>query len=220
MVMKLKGILHPFNMKLLFPYSRDFAVYFPPGKLKDGGSCEFMTPKCEKSCGLMANSYEKRVFFAFRNHTVKLLSSEILKQLNDEGHNQFHWFAAGDCPKILTDKILQVINILADKGIIQNGFTRNIKLWKACLKIKNTRIALTVESRRNAKQMSAHGLVSLPDYKSEYTYIYIQGSKVTMCGGGITCGSGFVEDDEVYPEDCTLCCEDSRGCFTGFKKAA
>jgi len=45
-------------MKVVYHNGNIGTIYFPVGKLKDGGTCQFSTRKCRRECGIC---YDKKI---------------------------------------------------------------------------------------------------------------------------------------------------------------
>lgn len=201
-------------------YENVRAVHFPPGLPEDGGSCEFTTKRCREECNYKINSFEKQVFADMTHEREIDLKVKIRYELDRFNCRILSWFATGDCPKSMTDKITSIMDWLSEEGYIQCGFTRNQQLWANILTMNNVRLGLTVEDHEKAEKLSKRGLVSVPNYDEWTTDIYVKGSRIFNCGGGFgtTCGEGYVIEDapieKVYSEDCGHCYKGNRGCFT------
>ncbi len=193
-------------------YNNVRAVHLPPRE-----TCDFMTKKCKAHCGYRVNRFEEDVFEELKIESASNIKLKIRDELREYKCKMLSWFATGDCPEDMTDKITTIIDWLAEEGFIQCGFTRNKRLWENLLPLNNVTLGLTVEDHNKAKRMSDRGLISVPDYDSWTVTLYKEGSSIYNCGGGFgtTCGEGFVitKASEVYPEDCGQCYDNSRGCF-------
>jgi hypothetical protein len=198
-------------------YTNVRAIYLPPGRSLDGGSCDFMTEECALNCGYKKNKLEELNLEVFRECSPLQLGLEIRKELKEYDCKILSWFATGDCPYDLTDKVYSIMDWLADEGFIQCGFTRNVELWERLLPLKDITLGLTVEDEEWAKRISKKGLVSVPDYNTWTVTLYKDTKPYFNCGGGFgtTCGENFVitKAEEIYPEDCGKCYERKRGCF-------
>lgn len=193
---------------------RASAIYFPAGKIEDGGSCDFQTVQCAKECHIKPNPLSMGSLKRFQELNVSDICNQITKEMKKDNIEVLSWFEAGDCPKLLTSKISQVMGALPE-NIIQHGFTRNKVLWDIMLDLKRVRLAYSCEDMEYAKRMSEYGLVGYPHYDSERVEILWKEKSMSMCGGGgISCYDGFsTDDDEIFPDDCHLCYENNRGCF-------
>lgn len=201
--------------ELLLNYNDRSEVVFPPGPKNNSGTCDFMTAQCAKECRLEQNAFQKSTYEKFK----QMDAVDIARTIKEEANGKLiEWFVTGDCPVKLTDKISKVIELLHGVGFSQHGFTRNRQLWRN-VSLHHARLFLTVESKTEA--IALPGLVTVPQYESWRSELFFDGERLYACGGGtMTCGSGFVEDiaeENIYPEDCVLCCENQRGCY---RKAA
>ncbi len=201
-------------------YNNVRAIHLPPGAANIGGSCDFMTKACKENCGYRINRLELDVYRNFMNMSPLTLALGIRKELNHYDCRILTWFATGDCPEMLTDKIAFIIDWLAEEGFVQCGFTRNTVLWERLLPLANVTLGLTVEDHKEAEIVSEKGLVAVPDYASWTVTLYKKAKAYFNCGGGwgISCGANFVtinaSAEEIYPEDCGQCYDNKRGCFT------
>ncbi len=193
-------------------YNNVRAIHFPPRQ-----TCDFMTAKCRKHCGYKANAFEYNVFKSFKDIDAQYLIDMIAAELQITKCNILTWFATGDCPKVMTEKISIIMTALEASGFIQCGFTRNRVLWDFSQWLPNARLGLTVEDEATAIKLSEEGLISLPDYDSWSITLFQKRKAMYNCGGGFgtTCGEAFVipKAEEVYPEDCGQCYTAKRGCF-------
>lgn len=191
-------------------------IYFPP-KNTVSGTCDFATKYCLDECKLTTNANIERVLYYIENYPVEVIVRKIINELVDERNKILYWFASGDCPERLTDKIIKIIKRLNGLGVIQVGFTRNRRLWNAFLTFSGIRIALTIEDNEEARSFSKRGLVSSPDYETWRTRIYYNRHLTGLCGGG-----WFVLEEtaanerhlsNAEPNDCSICHEKNSGCF-------
>ncbi len=202
-------------------YNNVRAIHFPPGEINSGGSCDFTTKACRKHCGYKINQFELETYRTFMSMSPLSIALEIRDELQRYDCRMLSWFATGDCPEILTDKIAFIFDFLQEEGFIQCGFTRNQVLWERLLPLADIALGLTVENHRAAVLLSAKGLVAVPDYASWTVTLYKKAKAFFNCGGGYGiggCGANFVtinaSTEEIYPEDCGLCHANKRGCFT------
>lgn len=208
-------------IELLHPDGKIDAIYFPPGLPERGGSCTFASMKCLVNClsYLTQNSITTDTINAFKVFGAEKLISILWEQIKAQPEKLMEWFCWGDCPPELTDKVCKVIAGLAKKGVVQCGFTRNKKLWKAALKIPNVRIGITIEDFDDVAEYAKKGLVAHPKYDSGETELFYNTTEEPAAGG--TCGSQFMMDvatGVIYEADCLTCYKSKRGCFTDFKK--
>ncbi len=129
------------NTKLLYPFANVMGIFFPVGKLKDGGTCQFATEKCLKECISFRNIFPKenpsipfelknKTYIFFKKNSVDIIVKKLIEELYENKCNIISWFASGDCPTVLTKKIYDIIHKLKKYNIIQSGFTRNFELFK------------------------------------------------------------------------------------------
>ncbi len=220
--------------QILYPFANVMGLFFPVGKLENGGTCAFATSQClEKCCahhpgsGTKIGFEKKRMAYSFfLDNTADKISRQILRELKKADCNIFTWFASGDCPSFLTDKYFDVIQILDKKGIIQTGVTRNSVLWGKCNELSNdSRVLLTVENIEECLTYSEKvRLYSLPNYKIGAIDIYkVVYDKIYVRSG---CGGSYY-DDHIKSKgkvkahlklDCKACYVNKTGCFTVFEE--
>jgi len=212
-------------MKILYPFSNVMGLFFPEGDTKNGGSCEFATARCLRKCCAhspgagqkIGFSKKKEVLDFFVNSDSDKIFSKIISELKDSNCNIFSWFASGDCPSTLTQKLFEVIKKLDQAKIIQSGFTRNIGLWRLCQKLsKDCKVLLTIETPDDAVE---DGLYSFPNYEIGAIDIYcVKNNQIRRTDG---CGGGYYEnhkekikkEDSHLKMDCKACYENRTGCF-------
>ncbi len=184
------------------------SIFFPSGKIKDGGSCSFATPICLKFCeSSKANQKEKDIFKYITTADSLEVFHKILNELGED--KLLYWFASGDCPPKHKQRIASLIKALAERDIIQLGFTRNKKLWETLVDVSNCYIILTIEDKKEAEKISNDRIVAVPDYKEGKVNLYKNGFHY----GG--CGADWYEFEDIICEnDCRECYEVSRGCFS------
>ncbi len=160
------------EMSLLYKQGTYGSICFPYKK-----SCEFATKKCLVQCSdrYCDSTLAEKTFEAFKRCTALQLFTTINTEMKDNDYKLLAWFDSGDCPKDMTDKVIELIFQFHEKGYSQIGFTRNKKLWKAVrglyekdegysdIKTK-TRFLLTVERGR---KITDEGYYAIPDYKKQ-----------------------------------------------------
>ncbi len=176
-----------------------------------------MTKKCQVHCALKPNRIQKETCDYIKNHEATVSTLKIEKELRETECDMLTWFSAGDCPKSMTEKVASIMKGLSTAGITQCGFTRNKKLWIKSQEMNNIKLCLTVENKERARKLCKDGLVSVPNYQEWTVSIYHRKERIAGCGGGFTCGGDYViteaDSREIFPEDCGLCNQFSRGCF-------
>ena len=211
-------------MNIIFPFSGVGAVFFPVGKLEDGGTCEFASKQCLVNCAAKKNTkrsaklgefghilgYEKKKDawdFIVENLSL-LIANKILIEMSDIRTEILYWFASGDCPEKHVDKIIRVMKHISLEGIYQCGFTRNRELWLEAKQINRARLALTVEKKNDIS--TEKGFFAIPNYSTGRVEL-MYGRYVS----GGTCGGSRYNIKKVdYKADCQLCFDNERGCFT------
>lgn len=181
------------------------------------GTCDFMTKICKKECPSWNTERDKQALLYFEKNISDVICDKLESELKQTSSTVLSWFIeSGDCPVRLTAKIISVIKQLAQRGISQNGFTRNKRFWEAFKNDDLVHICLTVENPKKAKLLINEGLIAFPEYDNHRVRI----NESFACGGGvvITCGCGTVDDEvDEYEEDCSLCEKRKVGCY-GIKK--
>ena len=222
----------PNNMatnKLLYPFAYVMGLFFPVGRLENGGTCEFATEKCCIECyacvldtdmGIEV-AMKQKIYNYFLNSPQDTITKQILIELEEAKCDIFTWFASGDCPSFLTEKFFAIIKDLDDAKIIQTGFTRNKDLWKKCKSLSdNNKTLLTIE---DAKEAAEAGLYSIPNYEigavDIYQICFEQVYKISGCGGGYYVDhiKKMGKDNSHLKLDCNACFENKTGCFKIFK---
>lgn len=205
--------------KLLYPFSGVLGVFFPVGRIRNGGTCEFANDVCLEECVAFKNATdENRIGYevkeaAYRfiiQQPLHIVCQKIVEEIKEAGGTILYWFAAGDCVREYTKRIVEVIKYLSTVEVIQCGFTRNLKLWEQVIGLKNVHLVLTVRSKEEAEAIKHEGMVAVPDYKKTIIELYKMGYAYGSCGGGWYELSGR----KRMAADCTLCCERKEGCFT------
>jgi hypothetical protein len=204
------------DFKILRPFTGTGGIFFPIG-LPPKGTCEFSTKECRKHCYVNNKSLfdieahipqgEKQVIYDFIiNEPINTIVNRFLKELDGLQTPILHWFGSGDCMTKDIDKILQIIKAMP-KGIVQMGFTRNIKLWKQHKNI----FALTIDDIEYMKNKS--GMFSKPEYIKERSIMCT--SSYVVKGG--YCGPDICKDpiDTTLDHfiDCKICLVLKCGCF-------
>lgn len=197
--------------RILFKHGSVLAIYFPSGLPKDGGSCHFATSRCMKNCqSSIANRKEKEILKFFTAAPLNDVFSKVYAEVTQDGSNMLYWFASGDCPPKSTARILKIMKQFSNANVIQQGFTRNLKLWKGALEMEKNYLVLTVEPLEKAKKLSEKGVVGVPNYDEGIVHLY----RNREHSGG--CGADWFSFDEIFCEnDCQGCYERGLGCFSG-----
>jgi hypothetical protein len=121
------------------------------------------------------------------------------------------WYAWGDCPPDMTEKIIDIMLSLRDAGVPQYGFTRNIALWDAIPKEDRLNIGLTFENLDEAKSVSISSgkMTACPDFNKGYAQM-IFGGEITASCNGWWC----ITDLETRNSDCSVCMRIGSGCYS------
>ncbi len=203
--------------RLIYSYDTYASIFFPPGRLADGGTCEFATPLCLQECYERPNAWEVRTYDYMVSHAPGTVSATLLADMEALDVDLLFWFDAGDCPHKHTGHILAIMRLIARAGVVQIGFTRNVELWRSTQAITNTRMVLTCE--KGASRPKGAGVIAVPDYQQCAVSLYQEG-ELAACGGSVMsiCANSFTEDaDGVYENDCEACRQNRRGCFVGWQ---
>jgi len=207
-----------YEMKVLHMDSDIPSVYFPIGSLSEGGTCEFSTKKCRYYCpsGGEINEHEKWAYNYFKKHNEETVLKKIMydyKELSKIPYNakMIQWFAWGDCPSELTEKVTVCILAIKDEGIPQYGFTRNRRLWEIIPHYDNLSIGLSLDDLDNAKEMSIINgkMTAHPNFQSGYAEMIFNGRIVSKCNGW-----WCITDAETQNSDCTRCLTNNDGCYS------
>lgn len=164
-----------YRMKIIRPFTGTGAVFFPVGLLPIG-TCEFASTACLESCYTQENSIDggygefddeirisidekKEIYFRFMETPVVGLCDEIERLLDGLQTHLLHWFGSGDCTEHDRPRIQTIVDEMRKRsGVVQMGFTRNLRFWEANKDI----LALTIENEDDAPDTDA--IYSVPDY--------------------------------------------------------
>lgn len=222
-------------------------IFFPKGKVKNGGTCEFATKSCLKYCREETNDFMLRAYDFIIKEDIGEVIGRLVKELKALNATLLYWFESGDCEKKHTKRITSIMKGLASFGFMQHGHTRNEKLWKAVKDTKNIWLALTIEVNDVKKLPKDLGLYAVPVYKENYTLYACKykgyGEKevktwVSSCGGSFMstriekypenqiytfgeCDARFFKEADsknIYEGNCRMCLNNKRGCFTELEK--
>ena len=184
-------------MELTRPFSGIRAIFLPVGK-PPVGTCEFASDVCLSCCASFGGQNVLGV--DCKEHALRFLmnseSVEITSKIRSEA-TAVYWFASGDCPSSLGEKLAEVILLLSDLGINQNGFTRNVSFWNKVRHFSN--IVLTIEAPKKSDGVGF--LMAVPNYETGAVSVYFDRSLVMECFGDCT-------------YRCDQCIEEKKGCFT------
>ena len=216
-------------MKILRPSIGAAGIFFPIGKPKDGGTCEYASGECLKECYALDKDYDeminipeedkREIYNFFIEKSTFSICSKIIEEMNGLQMKILSWFASGDCLDKDIDKLYQIMVLLTEEGIAQNGFTRN---WKLYRRIINggiiVHLVLTLESLSHENNpFGDHplGLWAVPDYEKGMVRLY-NGKLGNKSYAG--CGSNDVvtkfDGKEVkITANCTGCYYKRLGCF-------
>lgn len=203
----------PIEERILFLDNGYPCVYMPTGRPEDGGTCSYATGECLTHCPsyCLVNEHEKRVLEFFKNNNTGNIADRILRELDMFGTCSLYWYPWGDCLDSLTRKTSEIICMLADKEITQNGFTRNRELWDRLPSNEYIRFGLSVDSIGIAKAFSVGGHnTCCPDIETGEARIFYKGEMVARCSGW---WCRWIEENRIIEADCVLCIRHEKGCF-------
>jgi len=193
------------------------AIFFPVGLPKDGGTCAYKTNYCQLYCPTQeTNRHEIRALKYFQDNTVNKITEKIIADMMFYNEMHLYWWPWGDCLPEMTDKIISIMLQLNERGVLQNGYTRNPVLWEKVNKeirdssLSRLRIGFHVDTIQEAKQMSTDTIICCPDVTVNKAEMYYNGIKVGRCCG-IWCD--WLTIDEVRISDCQECYLYKQGCF-------
>lgn len=217
-------------MKILRPSIGAAGIFFPIGSPQKGGTCQHASDICLKKCYALADkNYDesvnisekdkKEIYRFFVKKTTFAVCSEIIKEMDGLQTKILSWFTSGDCLDKDIDKLYGIMVLLHEEDIVQNGFTRNWKLYRRILEGgKIHHLALTLESlshKDNPLGDRPLGLWAVPDYKTGIVKLY-HGKLGNKSYGG--CGFNDVvtkfDGKEVkIATNCIGCYHKKIGCF-------
>ena len=228
--------------QLVFPFCGVAGIYFPVGRIEDGGTCEFSTETCLLFCAAITNvkdcdkiPYEKKrsALEYILNTNRRIVKSTIHEQTavlfkmntSDVITNQIvYWFASGDCPSRYTEQVFDLMALIDEEAITQCGFTRNRELWEKAVDLTHGRLVLTVEDKEDIESVgNIEGMYAIPNYKTGRILLYgCKNGKLQISGG---CSRNYsYHDKKPYKvpvkrrkADCRICAENREGCFTVLK---
>ena len=198
--------------RILFLENGSPCIFFPVGTIKDGGTCQYMTKECFDNCPSTGVVYkhETRAYIYFCNTSADDIVERIIKELTYFKSNFLGWFSWGDCPDFLIDKVCDVMITLNKMDIIQNGFTRNRKLWDKMPSLPNLRISLSVDSEKEAIHDSQKKTICFPDIDRGQARVFSNGKMIARCSGYFCY---HVAENRTVESDCVACYKNKGGCF-------
>ena len=207
------------TFKILRPFTGTGSVFFPIGK-PPGGTCEFATKSCLKSCyaalpewpdfdeEIRVSEDDKReIYTIFMTAPIWWLVSEMMRELDGLQTGILHWFASGDCQTKDINRVIEIINVMEQYAICQMGFTRNVNLWME----KPSIFALTVESVDAINERE--GMFSVSDYVHGTSKMYFNNmpTRGGLCGPELC--SDRMEAALTHFINCQICKRLGTGCF-------
>lgn len=199
------------NNKIVFMDGMFPAIFFPVGHPEEGGSCDFLTHHCKEYCpGREQNEHERRALLFFRSNNINIITERILDEISMYAIMHLYWWPWGDCPRDMTEKIAKIMLRLNKTGLLQNGFTRNRKLWQKIPADNRLRIGYHAETIEEAKSLSKKKITCCPDVGKGKGILYHNGNKIARCCG-IWCE--WLTLAETRIADCQECYLYGQGCF-------
>lgn len=216
-------------MKILRPIIGAAGIFFPIGKLEDGGTCEYSTPKCLKNCYALDKSYDevvnihekikKDIYAFFVKRSVLVICGQIIQEMEELRAEVLSWFSSGDCLDQDVNRMYQIMELLHGEGIVQNGFTRNQSLYKRIIDggiIKH--FALTLESLKQSRRQRytfPAGLWAIPNYKTGVVKLYRGklGKEAYSSCSSHEVATQFKGEEVKIACNCTACYHKKLGCF-------
>ncbi len=219
------------KMKILRSTYGAAGIFFPVGKPKKGGTCEYASDKCLKKCYAMEKDYDevlnipeedkREIYKFFIEKSTLAVCSEIIKEMDELQAKILTWFASGDCLDKDIDRLYQTMVLLNEESIVQNGFTRNQDFYR---KIVDggviDHIVLTLESlspEHNPARKYPRGLWAVPDYEKGLVKLYHgelgEEAFYGSCGSGSTRQVDFNGKEVEIVSNCTGCYYKKIGCF-------
>ena len=214
-------------------------VYFPTGKLETGGTCEFATTKCLEHCianKMQAASQitardlaylgvespipickdypsrvkQERALAWFKDNDVHTIVVALLHSMQQTDEYILHWFASGDCPDYMLDKIVSIIAAINQAGYIQIVFSRNQRLVSILRRMDDNELLRVVYTTDN--KTGASGLIAWPDYDRYNVQLLFGETNLGACSP-----STFSQWEVKRESNCMLCAVRRQGCFEGYK---
>jgi len=200
--------------KIVFMDGMFPAIFFPVGLPENGGSCAYLTDYCLEYCPAHEiNRHEVRALNYFKDNEVVTIVDRIIDEMCSECLTHLYWWPWGDCLPELTDKIFLIMIALRRRGILQNGYTRNIDLWDKVPFYDNLRIGFHVDTIEEVMEISTNtNVVCCPEVDKGKAVLYYDKKPVARCCG-IWCE--WLTTDEVRSADCQECYLYGQGCFIG-----
>jgi len=216
-------------VKILRPCLGTAGIFFPIGEPKKGGTCEYASGKCLKKCYALDKDYDeiinipekdkKKIYNFFVEKSTFAVCSEIIKEMGELQMKILGWFASGDCLDKDIDKFYQIMILLDEEDIVQNGFTRNWKLYQRIVEDGVIgHIVLTLESlshKDNPLGNHPPGLWAVPDYEKGLVKLYHGrlGNKSYGSCGNSDVVTKFDGREVKITANCTGCYYKKLGCF-------
>ena len=222
-------------MKILRPSNNYVAgIFFPIGRLETGGTCQYASDRCLEECYGLNKHYDvtvdiseddkQQIYKFIIEKSLLTICTAIITEMEGMQAKILSWFCTGDCPDKDIDKIWEIIRLLEQEGIIQNGFTRNIDFYHAVHNLA-PHIVLTVESKDIDDTPESidpeNGLWAIPDYGKGEVKLY-QGTLAYKKEYG-SCGwhtTKIIKADLKEIEiatNCYGCYKQKIGCFINKK---
>lgn len=216
-------------MRILRPTYGAAGIFFPIGRPEKGGTCQYASGKCLQKCCALEKDYDeviniaeidkKGIYSFFIKRSPLTVCLEIIREMNELQAEILSWFASGDCLDEDIDRIYEIMVGLNGEGIVQNGFTRNWRLYRRIIDggvIDH--IVLTIESllpKHNPFGDYPRGLWAVPNYKMGSVKLYHGklGKKTYATCGPNEVATKFEGKEIKIATNCTGCYRKKIGCF-------
>ncbi len=201
------------DKRIIFFENGSPCIFFPVGKTEDGGTCAYITDECLAHCPSagVVHEHEKRALKYFKENPAYMIQARIIGELRYFESNFLGWFSWGDCPPELEDKICDVILGLNKFGIVQNGFTRNRKLWEKIPKLPSLRFSFSMDNIYEVECTHFEKTICCPDTSRAEARVFVRGKLVARCSGYFCT---HYDTDKTEEADCSQCYGHERGCFS------
>jgi len=216
-------------------------IFFPIGKPPEG-TCQYASDECIKNCYALKKDYDERVNIPesekkailkyFMGNPIITVCSQIIKEMGELQAIVLSWFTSGDCLDEDVNRIYQMMMLLQEAGVVQNGFTRSKQLWQKLADNQNLnydilRIILTVETLNadgvvpRCGRDAPYAIWAVPDYDAGVVNLY-QGrlgyqESYGSCGFSGVRTHKFEGKEVEIATNCLGCFKQKLGCFVDSK---
>lgn len=157
---------------------------------------------------------QERVYKLIKEEKPEDVAFAFLHDLQKGNEWILHWFASGDCPKALTEKISHIMGLINLSGYIQNGFTRNFDLtYRVRISMDYPFKDLIRLWHTAERKIGGTTYTAIPDYDTGITKLwYIRDIPSGGCGP-----STYSYKNIERASNCTECLVRRQGCFYKFQ---